>query len=53
VSNGTTKEDHELGISFRIPSIDDLIRTKKMREKNVKDLQDIEYLLKAKEMETS
>ena len=30
--------------------IDDLIKTKKIRQRNVKDLQDIEYLLKAKKM---
>jgi len=48
--NATTKEDPEQGIFFRIPSIDDLIRTKKIRKENVKDLQDIEYLLKAKDM---
>ena len=29
---------------------DDLIKTKKIRQENVKDLQDIEYLLKAKNM---
>ncbi len=28
----------------------EIIKTKKIREKNVKDLQDIEYLLKAKEI---
>lgn len=38
---------------FCIPSIDDLIKTKKIRKENVKDLQDIEYLLKAKDMPTS
>jgi hypothetical protein len=48
--NATIKEDPGQGILFRIPSIDDLIRTKKIRKENVKDLQDIEYLLKAKEM---
>lgn len=50
--NATIKEDRQEGILFRIPSIDDLIKTKKIREKNIKDLQDIEYLLKAKEMAT-
>ncbi len=35
-------------VSFRIPSIDDLIRLKKIRKANVKDQQDIEYLLQAK-----
>ncbi|MBW1738181.1 MAG: hypothetical protein JRJ69_11665 [Deltaproteobacteria bacterium] len=37
--NATIKED---------PKQDDLIKTKKTRQENVKDLQDIEYLLKAK-----
>jgi len=50
--NATIKEDREQDIFFRIPSIDDLIKTKKIRQGNVKDLQDIEYLLKAKEMKT-
>jgi len=50
--NATIKEDREQDIFFRIPSIDDLIKTKKIRQWNVKDLQDIEYLLKAKEMKT-
>ena len=45
----TIKEDPEQEIFFYIPSIDDLIKTKKIRKENVKDLQDIEYLLKAKE----
>ncbi len=35
---------------FRVPSIDDLIRLKKIRQPNVKDEQDIEYLLKAKKL---
>jgi hypothetical protein len=51
--NATTKEDFEQGVFFCIPSIDDLIKTKKIRKENVKDLQDIEYLLKAKDMATS
>ena len=51
--NATIKKDPEQGIFFRIPSIDDLIKTKKIRKENVKDLQDIEYLLKAKEITTS
>jgi hypothetical protein len=46
----TIKEDVDQSISFPIPSIDDLISMKKIREKNVKDLQDIEYLLKAKDI---
>lgn len=45
----TIKEDPEQDIFFYIPSIDDLIKTKKIRKENVKDLQDIEYLLKVKE----
>jgi len=51
--NATIREDPEQGIFFRIPSIDDLIRTKKIRKENIKDLQDIEYLLKAKEIQIS
>lgn len=46
----TIKEDADEAISFPVPSIDDLIKMKKVRERNVKDLQDIEYLLKAKEI---
>ena len=46
--NSILKEDTKENISFRIPSIDDLIRLKKIRKPNVKDEQDIEYLLKAK-----
>ncbi len=42
------KEDVKRKISFRISSIDDLIRLKKVRKPNAKDQQDIEYLLKAK-----
>ena len=49
--NATVMEDPEQDIFFRIPSIDDLIKTKKIRQENVKDLQDIEYLLKAKSMQ--
>ena len=48
--NATIKENQKQAIFFYIPSIDDLIKTKKIRHRNVKDLQDIEYLLKAKEM---
>ncbi len=48
--NSILKEDPKEGISFRIPSIDDLIRLKKIRKPNVKDEQDIEYLLKAKRL---
>lgn len=48
--NSIKKEDVGVGLSFRIPSIDDLIRLKKIRKPNVKDEQDIEYLLKAKRL---
>jgi len=44
------KKDPKEDFSFRIPSIDDLIRLKKIRKPNVKDEQDIEYLLKAKRL---
>jgi hypothetical protein len=46
--NSVLKKDVKESVSFRIPSIDDLIRLKKIRKSNVKDEQDIEYLLKAK-----
>jgi len=46
--NSVLKEDKRAKVSFRIPSIDDLIRLKKIRKSNVKDEQDIEYLLEAK-----
>ncbi len=46
--NSILKKDPKENISFRIPSIDDLIRLKRIRKPNVKDEQDIEYLLKAK-----
>jgi hypothetical protein len=48
--NSVLKEDLREKVSFRIPSIDDLIRLKKIRKPNVKDQQDIEYLLKAKRL---
>jgi hypothetical protein len=44
------KKDPKEGIGFRVPSVDDLIRLKKIRKPNVKDEQDIEYLLKAKRL---
>jgi len=44
------KEDPVEKVRFQIPSIDDLIRLKKIRRPNVKDEQDIEYLLKAKQL---
>ncbi|NWG02529.1 MAG: hypothetical protein HXY44_06715 [Syntrophaceae bacterium] len=48
--NSVIKEDVRKRVSFRIPSIDDLIRLKKIRKANVKDQQDIEYLLEAKHL---
>ena len=44
------REDAKQEVHFRIPSIDDLIRLKKVREPNVKDEQDIAYLLEAKRL---
>ena len=44
------KEDAKEKVKFHIPSIDDLIRLKKIRKPNIKDEQDIEYLLKAKRL---
>ena len=49
-SNSVLKEDVREKVSFRIPSIDDLIRLKKIRKANGKDQQDIEYLLEAKRL---
>ena len=49
-SEATIIEDESDKIRFRIPSIDDLIRLKRIREPNVKDEQDIAYLLKAKQL---
>jgi hypothetical protein len=48
--NSTVKKDPKEDVQFRIPSIDDLIRLKKIRRPNVKDEQDIQYLLKAKQL---
>jgi hypothetical protein len=48
--NSVLVEDPDEDIHFRVPSIDDLIRLKKIRNPNVKDAQDIEYLLKAKQL---
>ena len=48
--NSTLIEDPSKDISFRVPSIEDLIRLKKIREPNTKDEQDIEVLLKAKRL---
>ena len=44
------KKDRTEDLGFRIPSIDDLIRLKKIRKPNIKDEQDIEYLLEAKRL---
>jgi hypothetical protein len=49
-SNSVLREDVNEKVSFRIPSIDDLVRLKKIRKPNAKDQQDIEYLLKAKHL---
>ena len=49
-SNSILKKDVRAKVSFRIPSIDDLIRLKKVRKPNVKDQQDIEYLLEEKRL---
>jgi hypothetical protein len=49
-SQATIIEDKSEQVRFLIPSIDDLIRLKKIREPNVKDEQDIAYLLKAKQL---
>ena len=46
-------EDHARNIAFRVPSVDDLIRLKKIRPPNVRDEQDIEYLLKVKQLQNS
>ena len=48
--NSVLIEDPSKNIFFRVPSIDDLIRLKKIRKPNAKDEQDIEYLLKAKHL---
>jgi hypothetical protein len=48
--NSIIKKDPTENVNFRIPSIDDLIRLKKIRKPNIKDEQDIEYLLKAKRL---
>ena len=48
--NSIIKKDPKEDVQFRIPSIDDLIRLKKIRRPNVKDEQDIQYLLKAKQL---
>ncbi|MEW6668603.1 MAG: hypothetical protein AB1512_25605 [Thermodesulfobacteriota bacterium] len=46
--NAVLIEEPSEDISFRVPSIDDLVRLKKIRKPNAKDEQDIEYLLSAK-----
>jgi hypothetical protein len=48
--NSILKKDLGEDVHFRIPSIDDLIHLKKVRKPNIKDEQDIEYLLKAKQL---
>lgn len=48
--NSVLRKDVDEKVSFRIPSIDDLVRLKKIRKPNAKDQQDIEYLLKAKHL---
>ncbi len=48
--NSVLIEDPSKDIFFRVPSIDDLVRLKKIRQPNVKDEQDIEYLLRAKQL---
>jgi hypothetical protein len=48
--NSVLVEDPSESISFRVPSIDDLIRLKKIRKPNARDEQDIEYLLRAKKI---
>jgi hypothetical protein len=48
--NSILKKDPKEDIHFQLPSIDDLIRLKKIRKPNIKDEQDIEYLLKAKRL---
>ena len=45
---GLKKHGNGKKVSLRGSSIDDLIRLKKIRKTNVKDHQDIEYLLEAK-----
>ena len=48
--NSVLREDPKEDVNFRIPSIDNLIGLKKVRKPNIKDEQDIEYLLKAKRL---
>jgi hypothetical protein len=48
--NSILKKDPGEDVHFRIPSIDDLIHLKKVRKPNIKDEQDIEYLLKARQL---
>jgi hypothetical protein len=51
--NAVLIEDPAEDIRFRVPSIDDLVRLKKIRQPNAKDQQDIEYLLKAKRLHSA
>jgi hypothetical protein len=49
--NSVKVEDPKGKIYFRVPSVDDLIRLKKIRSPNIRDEQDIEYLLKIKQLQ--
>ncbi len=48
--NSIVKRDPKENIRFRVPSVDDLVSLKRIRKPNIKDEQDIEYLLKAKRL---
>ncbi len=48
--NSIVKKDPKENIRFRVPSVDDLVSLKRIRKPNIKDEQDIEYLLKAKRL---
>jgi hypothetical protein len=48
--NSILKNDPKEDVRFRVPSVDDLIRLKRIRKPNIKDEQDIDYLLKAKRL---
>ncbi|MEW6525132.1 MAG: hypothetical protein AB1444_00525 [Spirochaetota bacterium] len=49
-TNSYIIESKKDSIHFRVPSIDDLIKLKKIRSYNAKDAQDIEFLLQAKKI---
>jgi hypothetical protein len=51
--NAVLIEDPAEDIHFRVPSIDDLVRLKKIRKPNGKDQQDIEFLLRAKRLRST